>query len=261
MRHRIQHRKLNRTSAHRKAMHRNMAQSLIEHGMVRTTTPKARDIRPFFERLVSLAIKVRQRRAADDVAGALRARRAIHKMLGDRGMIPADHLPTYEGMSDAAREKTRRMATGRRHRTGDPKGRLVFTAESITHRLIETVAPRLEDRPGGYTRLIRLADRRIGDNSPLAVVQIVGDEEAPTSLTRPEKSARQRRADSRYALAIKLAKQRSGKGHSAKADAPAATEDAPVESEAQVTAEETESKPDEAVNQADSGESSEKKDE
>ena len=64
-----------------------------------------------------------------------------------------------------ARAKTMRMASGRRHRTGDPKGRLAFTAESVTHRLIETVAPRFEDRPGGYTRLIRLAERRIGDAS------------------------------------------------------------------------------------------------
>jgi large subunit ribosomal protein L17 len=235
-------------------MHRNLAQSLIEHGMVKTTTPKARDIRPYFERLISLAIKVRQRRAADDHAGALRARRAIHKMLGDRGMIPAEHLPTYESMSDAAREKTRRMATGRRHRTGDPKGRLTFTAESIMHRLIETVAPRFEDRPGGYTRLIRLADRRIGDNSPLAVVQVVGEEEAPTSLTKPGKSARQRRADSRYAMAISRAKQRSGKGRDRKTDGPAATEEPQAEPSA--SAEEAETKPAEA----ESEESSESKD-
>jgi large subunit ribosomal protein L17 len=175
-------------------------------------------------------------------------------------MIPADHLPTYEGMSDAAREKTRRMATGRRHRTGDPKGRLAFTAESITHRLIETVAPRLEDRPGGYTRLIRLADRRIGDNSPLAVVQIVGDEEAPTSLTRPGKSARQRRADSRYAMAISRAKQRSGKGRATKGDI-AARGESPPQTESEANVEDLDRKSAEAENQSESGEPSDKKDE
>jgi len=216
MRHRMRHRKLNRTSAHRRALHRNLAQSLIEHGSVTTTTPKARDIRPFFERLVSLAVKVRLRRAANDAGGALRARRAIHKLLGERSLIPSDHRSTYEDMSDATRAKTMRMATGRRHRTGDPKGRLAFTAESVTHRLIETVAQRFEDRPGGYTRLIRLPQRRLGDSATLAVVQLVGEEEAPTSLTKPHKSARSRRTDSRYAMAVRLAKRWSGKGRSAK---------------------------------------------
>lgn len=206
MRHRIRHRKLNRTSSHRKALHRNLAQSLIEHGRVTTTAPKACDLRPFFDRLVTLAVKVRKRRAANDDAGALRARRSIHRLLGDRSLVPKDYQDTYTGMSDAARARTMRMASGRRHRTGEPKGRLVFTGESVTHRLIETVASRLENRPGGYTRMIRLAKRRLGDNAPLAMVQIVGDEEAPTSLTKPRISTRRRQADARYAMAVKLAK-------------------------------------------------------
>ena len=236
MRHRVHHRKLNRTSEHRKALHRNMAQSLIEHGRGTTTLAKAKNIRPFFERLGTLAVKARTRDAAGDTAGGLRARRAIHKLLGDRGMIPTEHLSTYEGMSDAARAKTMRMASGRRHRTGEPKGRLVFTAESITHRLLETVAPRYEDRPGGYTRLIRLSDRRLGDNSPLAMVQLVGDEEAPTSLTKPQKSARQRRADARYAMAVRLAKTWSGKGRPA-ADEPEPSAEADLEADADGDAE------------------------
>ncbi|MCH8829123.1 MAG: hypothetical protein IID45_06050, partial [Planctomycetes bacterium] len=64
-------------------------------------------------------------------------------------------------------QKTLRMASGRRYRTGEPKGRLDFTAESVTHRLLFTVAPRFEDRPGGYTRLIRLPRRRLGDAAPV----------------------------------------------------------------------------------------------
>lgn len=127
-------------------------------------------------------------------------------------MIPAGHQEAYDGFSDAARTKTIRMASGRRYRTGEPKGRLAFTGESVTHRLIETVAPRFEERNGGYTRLIHLADRRIGDASHIAMVQFLGDEEPPTSLTRPKKSARARRADARYAFAIKAAKAWSGKG-------------------------------------------------
>jgi large subunit ribosomal protein L17 len=207
MRHRIHQRKLNRTTEHRKALLRNMAQNLVEHGRITTTLPKAKALRPYFERLVTLAVKTRKLADADDKAGSLRARRRIHQLLGDRGLIPAEHRSDYDGMSDARRAKTMRMPSGRRHRTGDPKGRLVFTAESVTRRLIEKVAPRFEDRPGGYTRLIRLANRRLGDAAPLAVLQLLGDEEAPLSVTKPGKLARHRRADARYAMAIKAAKE------------------------------------------------------
>ena len=211
MRHRLHHRKLNRTSEHRKALLRNLAQSLIEHGQIRTTLPKAKTLKPFVEKLVTLAVKVRRSAADSDPVGSLRARRRIGRMLGDRSLIPADHRSAYEGMSDAGRARTMRMVSGRRYRTGESKGRLVFTAESVVHRLIESVAPRYEDRPGGYVRLIRLPKRRIGDHSAVAIVQFVGDEEAPTALTKPARSARKRRADARYALAIKLGKKRSPK--------------------------------------------------
>jgi len=226
MRHRIRQKKLNRTTEHRKALHRNLAQSLIEHGQVRTTLPKARDLKPFCERLITLAVKVRKHQAAKEAAKALTVRRTIHKMLGDRGLVPKEHQEAYEGMSDAARARTMRMPTGRRHRTGDPKGRLAFTAESVTHRLIETVAARYEDRPGGYTRLIRLSDRRLGDASWLAILQLVGDEEAPGPLTRPAKTARRKRADSRYAMAAKLTKARGGGRAGAKSAKPAAEAEA-----------------------------------
>jgi large subunit ribosomal protein L17 len=202
----LQHRKLNRTSEHRKALLRNMAQNLIEHGKITTTLPKAKTLRPYFEKLVTMAVKARRLTSANDAAGALRARREIHKVLSDRGLIDTKHRGTYAAMSNAARAKTLRMASGRRYRTGEPKGRLEFTAESVTHRLVETVAPRYLDRPGGYTRLIRLSSRRLGDASPLAILQLVGGEEAPVSLTKPAKSARKRRTDARYAMAVKAAK-------------------------------------------------------
>jgi large subunit ribosomal protein L17 len=195
---------------HRLALRRNMAQSLIEHGQVETTLPKAKNLRPFVERLVTLGIKVRRCAAARDEVGSLRARRRLSRLLGERSLIPAEHREAYEGMTDTARAKSLRMVSGRRYRTGEPKGKLAFTGESILHRLIETVAPRYADRPGGYTRVIRLGKRRVGDHSPLAIVQLIGDEDAPTSLTKPAPSARKRRADARYAMAVKLSKGRKG---------------------------------------------------
>jgi len=187
-------------------MMRNMAQNMIEHGRITTTIPKAKNLRPFVEKLVTKAVHSRRFTEAGDVPGALRARRAIHKALGDRSLVPKEHQEAYDGMSDAMRKKTMRMVSGRRYRTGEPKGRLSFTGESITHRLIETIAPRFADRPGGYVRLILLPKRRLGDHAALAMLQFVGDEEAPTSLTKPSKSSRKRKADGRYALAIKEAK-------------------------------------------------------
>jgi large subunit ribosomal protein L17 len=219
MRHLISHRKLNRTSAHRRAMQRNLAQSLFQHSEVRTTLAKAKDLRPFAERLITLAKKSRQ--------GSVTARRQIHKLLSDRSMIAEDHREAYEELSSVKRGKTLRAPSGRRHRTGAPKGKLAFTGESVTHRLINTVAAKYEDRDGGYTRLIRLPDRRIGDHSELAIVQLVGDESGPGSITRPKKTARHKRADARYAAAIKASKASAAKERKQPADSdaePAATE-------------------------------------
>ncbi len=213
MNHRVHQRKLNRTSAHRRAMQRNLAQSLFQHGEIRTTLPKAKDLKPFAEKLITLA-----RRAH---GGSLIARRRLHKLMGDRSVIPAEHQAEYDLLSDSKRAQVVRSKSGRRYRTGAPKGKLPFTAETIMHRLINTVAPRFVDRPGGYTRLIHLADRRLGDKSHLAIVQLVGDEEAPSSLTRSDKTARRRRADARYAAAVKAQK---GAGRTKKASETSSTE-------------------------------------
>ncbi|MDO8631450.1 MAG: 50S ribosomal protein L17, partial [Phycisphaerales bacterium] len=182
---------------------------LFEHGQITTTLPKAKNLRPFVEKLVTLAVRARKAREARNPTAELAARRSMNTILGDRVIVPAEHQATYDSMSDAAREKSLRMVSGRRYRTGEPKGRLAFTADSVMHRLIEKIAPRYVDRPGGYTRIIRLAKRRIGDASWLAMVQLVGDESAPGSLAKPEKSARRRRADGRYALAVKMTKKRA----------------------------------------------------
>ncbi|MFQ5461168.1 MAG: 50S ribosomal protein L17 [Phycisphaerae bacterium] len=205
MRHRNSQKKLNRTSEHRRALNRNMAQSLVEHGRIRTTLAKAKNLKPYAERLVTLAVKARKLKHSDPAA-SLRARRQIHRLLGDRSLIAQEHFAAYEEMSDAARSKTLRMASGHRHRAGDPRGRLAFTGESVIRRLIEKVAARYEDRPGGYTRLIRLPRPRKGDHAPTAILELLGDEDPPTSLTKPAKSARKRRTDARYAAAIKASK-------------------------------------------------------
>lgn len=225
MRHRVHHRKLNRTSAHRRAMRRNMAQSIIEHGSIRTTLPKAKDLRPFVERLITLA---KRARAADTPGARLQARRRIYQLMTDRVLIPADHQEAYQALSLAKRAQTLRSPSGRRYRAGAPKGKLNFTAQSVIHRLVNDVAPRFEERPGGYTRIIRLADRRIGDHSQLAVLQLLGDEETPGSIVKPKKTARRLRTESRYAAAVKFLKATGKKerGSQSRPDATSTEEDA-----------------------------------
>jgi large subunit ribosomal protein L17 len=205
MKHRVKSRKLNRQSSHHRAMQRNLAQSLFQHGQITTTVEtveKAKDVRPFVEKLITLARTARE--------GSITARRQIHKLLSDRSFIAPERQSAYDDLPLAKRAKTLKARSGRRYRAGAAKGKLAFTGETITHKLLTSVAQRFAGRPGGFTRLIRLGKRRLGDGGELAMLQFVGDEQGPGSLTKPEKSARKVRADGRYALAIKLAKQRRG---------------------------------------------------
>ncbi|MDM8007198.1 MAG: 50S ribosomal protein L17 [Phycisphaerae bacterium] len=198
MRHLVARRKLNRTSEHREALRRNMAQSLFEHGQITTTLPKAKDLRSFVERLITLGRKAR--------SGNLAARQRLTALLGDRSVIPSDYQEQYEDMTDAARARVMRMRSGRRYRLGQARGGQKFTAVSIVHHLINEVVPRFEGRPGGYTRVIKLGTASRNDNAPMAVLQLVGEEESPGTVTRPEKTARDRRTERRYAAAAKAAK-------------------------------------------------------
>jgi len=224
MRHRLDKRKLNRTSEHRTALRRNMAQSLFEHGQIQTTLPKAKDLRPFVERLITLARKAR--------GGSLAARQRLTSLLGDRAVIPEENREEYAEMSDAARRRVLRSRSGRRHRLGQARSGQKFTAVSIVHHLINNVAGNYEDRQGGYTRVIQLGRSSKGDSAPQAVLQLVGEEESPGTVTRPEKTARQRRTERRYAAAAKAIKK--GRGSAAASNQPekAVAEQQPVEPEA-----------------------------
>ena len=87
MRHRVAGRQLSRNTSHRRAMRRNMAQSLIEHETISTTIQKAKEIKPFVERLITLAKK-----------GKLQHRRRAISLLGNRRMVALeDGEPVQKG--------------------------------------------------------------------------------------------------------------------------------------------------------------------
>ncbi|MCB9852466.1 MAG: 50S ribosomal protein L17 [Phycisphaerales bacterium] len=175
MRHRVAKKHLSRTASHLNAMRRNMAQSLIEHGQVETTLPKARETRRFVEKLITVARK-----------GTIDARRRVESMLRDRAIIDAEHQEKYDQMTDAQRHKVMFARSGRRHRTGAVpasynKNKIPFVAQSVIHKLMTEIAPNYKDRPGGYTRIIRTAKRRIGDNGEVAILQLVDPNEQPAT--------------------------------------------------------------------------------
>lgn len=192
MRHRVRGRKLNRTASHRVAMRRNLVQSLFEHGEIRTTVIKAKEVRAMAERLVTLAID-----------GSLAARQRAEALMQDRAIIPAEHREEYDQLSDAKRDKVIRSRSGRRYRTNTPRGGLKFTAESVLHRLFAEIGPAMKRRneklgaSGGYTRIIKLADRRLGDGGQLAILQLVSEDQEPRRKNK-DKTERKRRARVKY---------------------------------------------------------------
>ncbi len=191
MRHRIAGKQLSRTTSHRKALRRNMAASLFEHGAIRTTEAKAKELRRFVERLITIARK-----------GTLYARRRVIQALGDRMICDED---------------------------GDPTG------QTIIQKLFDEVAPRYVDRPGGYTRIIRLQERRIGDAGVQVIIQLV--EEAKAGGDQPDRrtSSRKRRAVKRHEAASAVS---SPQAAGEQAQAEVAEAEAPAEETPEAEAEE-----------------------
>ncbi|HSF20092.1 MAG TPA: 50S ribosomal protein L17 [Vicinamibacteria bacterium] len=139
MRHRVAHRKLGRTTPHRTALLRNLAASLIAKERIRTTVAKAKELRPFVEKLVTLGKK-----------DSLHARRRALSI-----------LPRKEAVK----------------------------------KLFVSISPRFSERPGGYTRILKLAPRQ-GDGASMALIEFV-DYRFETADSGPaaEKSAKKKKAD------------------------------------------------------------------
>ncbi|MBX6320277.1 MAG: 50S ribosomal protein L17 [Rhodospirillaceae bacterium] len=115
MRHRIAGRKLNRTSAHRKAMFANMAASLIKHEQIKTTLPKAKDLRPFVERLVTLGKR-----------GTLHARRQALSVLRDEAMTAKLFGPLAQRYANRNGGYTRVLKAGFRYGDAAPMAIIEF---------------------------------------------------------------------------------------------------------------------------------------
>ena len=140
MRHRVAHRKLGRVTDHRLAMLRNQATALIRYEHIETTVPKAKELRPFVERLITIA--KRGVAGGDGNGKLLHARRLVGRELVDG---------------------------------------------EVVGKLFETIAPRFAERPGGYTRILRLGYRR-GDSAEVAQLELVGSEYDPKAEPKQTKA-------------------------------------------------------------------------
>src|SRR5215210_8084451 len=187
MRHLNAHRKLGRTSEHRMSMLRNLATSLINARDERiiTTVPKAKELRPFVERVITLAKR----------AGAF---------TGDDAAAQTLHLRRQAaGFFHAGNTRRSEDATRGRKQAEIPR----TAGVAALKRLFGELGQRYAERPGGYTRIIRLG-RRDGDNAELAIIELVDN---------PRE---------REALDSKKAKAAGGKKKSAKAGGKAETSSA-----------------------------------
>jgi large subunit ribosomal protein L17 len=139
MRHLKAGRRLGRTSAHRKALFRNMVTALIDKERIRTTLAKAKELRGKVERTITLGKK-----------GTLHARRHALKLVADRDSL---------------------------------------------QKIFGSLAERYENRPGGYTRVIKLG-HRLGDDAPMAFIELV-DREVDSSAKEKKKEASEKNKETK----------------------------------------------------------------
>jgi large subunit ribosomal protein L17 len=137
MRHGVAHRKLGRVTEHRIALLRNQAQALLRHERIETTVPKAKELRPYVEDIISIAKRSLAAAGTDE-------------------------------------EKRVRRLTAERLVARDVADKKIVT------KLFDEIAPRFAERPGGYTRVLKLGQRR-GDAADVAQIELVGSEYDPNA--------------------------------------------------------------------------------
>lgn len=178
MRHLKAHRKLGRTSEHRTSMLRNLATSLINSREERivTTLPKAKELRPFVERAITLSRRARN--LSDDDARALHLRRQAAGFF-------------HAGNTSVA------ALTGKRGQLRPER----TAGVAALRRLFNELGERYKDRPGGYTRILKLGHRD-GDAAELAIIELVDN---PREIEAAEAAKKRAKAASSKKKASKKA--------------------------------------------------------
>jgi len=173
MRHRNAKKHFNRTPAHKLSLFRNLTRALITHERIVTTLPKAKALRPFVEKIITLAKKAAVITAgapADDMAARVQA-------LHYRRLAMAKLGPTHgTGVYDKEDEPVTRP--GKPNKKGKPTTIQV----TVLEKLFKEIGPRYKDRAGGYTRVIKQHYRRLGDGGHTAIIELLKEGEQKVRL-------------------------------------------------------------------------------
>lgn len=164
MRHRKAGRHLKRSSSHRRALYRNLMTELFRHERIETTEAKARAVRPLAERVVTKARKARSERVVE-----LAKQRDVKKLSAWFNAKRAEQLIQ---LADQQNEEALAQMAGELALNARRQVLATLTDKAVAHKLVEEIAPRFDDRPGGYTRMFKLGMRR-GDSAPVAVLELV----------------------------------------------------------------------------------------
>lgn len=176
MRHRIAGRKLSRTSGQRTALYRNMITQLLKHERIETTQAKARAIRSQAEKLITLSRRgqvdriLELVRANDEAAltRLIQAKRA--KKLLDIARAPSTSDQGAGSEAQAALESAVHLMAVHARRQAAAQ----LNGPDVVRKLFDQLGPRYQDRPGGYTRILKLGQRK-GDAAPMALIELVTD--------------------------------------------------------------------------------------
>lgn len=164
MRHRKAGRRLGRSTGHRLALYRNLMTELFRYERIKTTEAKARAVRPLAERLVTKARKGRPERVVE-----LAQQRDTKTLSAWFNARRAEQLIALADEGDE--EALTRMATEvALHARRQVLAELID--KDIANKLVDEIAPRFEDRPGGYTRMFKLGARQ-GDAAKMALLELV----------------------------------------------------------------------------------------
>jgi len=176
MRHRVAGRKLGRSSGHRRALYRNLITDLLRHERLQTTEPKARAIRAQAEKLITLSRRgqsdvILDLARANDERGlaALVQKKRAEKLLA---LAREAENPDLNEDERAAKETELEQAV---RAMGVHARRLAaarLTSPDIVRKLFDELGPRYQDRPGGYTRILKLGFRQ-GDAAPMVQIELV----------------------------------------------------------------------------------------
>ena len=154
MRHRRRGRKFSRDTDHRKSLIKNLINQLLTHERIVTTEAKAKEVRPHVEKIITMARKA--------YAAMIGASTEAERQQAERTQLHFVRL----AISRIGKQKLF-------DRAGEPVATAKDRHRTVIQKLFEDLGPRMAQRPGGYTRILKLPNSRLGDAAPQVIFELV----------------------------------------------------------------------------------------